>query len=46
MRDVPAENLPGTTYNRRTIKQDHLEYIFNRITLLGWVESMEEETED
>jgi UDP-2,3-diacylglucosamine pyrophosphatase LpxH len=42
MRSLPAENLPGTSFHRRLIRQDHLEYIFNRITLLGWVDSLEE----
>ncbi len=41
LKGTPTTQLPGTSLHRRLIKQDHLEYIFNRITLLGWVEENE-----
>ena len=44
LKNTPTKVLPGTSLHRRLIKKDHLEYIFNRITLLGWVEAHEHET--
>ena len=36
---TPTELLPNSSFHRRVIKTDQLEYIINRITLLGQVES-------
>lgn len=43
LRGAPSEPLPGSTFHRRIIKEDYLEYIFNRIRLLGWIEEKEEQ---
>ena len=36
---TPSEPLPNSSFHRRVIKTDQLEYIINRITLLSRVES-------
>lgn len=42
LKGAPSEPLPQSSFHRRIIKEDYLEYIFNRIRLLGWVEEREE----
>ena len=40
---TPTRQLPDTTFHRRVIKTDQLEYIINSITLLGWAEERQED---